>query len=136
MVDRAEWLAHHSLQPFGDALGQHLVSPAAVPRRGAERARVQAEILQPGPALGVRPAGQHVLALVQHVEHVVVHRHVRDQRVVGPQHVHARLQQPEVGTLVVQRHDLAVQDHRGTDASGQDGQLWIAAGHLLLVPRD
>jgi len=45
--------------------------------------------------------------------------------------VHAGLQQAEVGRPPRQRHDLPVQDHRDAGAAGEDGQLGVAARHVV-----
>ena len=90
MVEGGQRLADHT--PFRPCLRLAATTASAssrYPRRRADRVGVKAEVLQPGPALGVGQAQQRVLAVIQQVEQVQVHCRAFDQPRGGPPHVHS-----------------------------------------------
>jgi len=120
LVPRGKRFADDALKVMLEAGRQHDLPVTRVPRRGPHRIRVQPEVFQPRPPLGIGQAQQRVLAAVQQVEYVQLHRDTADEPGARPPDMHPGLQHPEVRASPVQRHDLPVQDRRDLNPAGQD----------------
>src|SRR6202011_5023649 len=80
VVAGGQRLADDPFKAVREADGPDVCGAAAVRRRGADRVLVQAEVLEPGPAPGIRDVQQGLLSMVEQVEQVQPGRRGADQR--------------------------------------------------------
>ena len=90
------------------------------------------QFLQPHGAQGLRTgrfAGGGVLLLFQRAEDVLLHRHIREQRVVLEQQAHVPLLRGQVDALLAVEQDTAIQHDAA--AVGSDDARNAAQGHAF-----
>ena len=90
------------------------------------------QFLQPHGAQGLRAghfAGGGVLLLFQRAEDVLLHRHIREQRVVLEQQAHVPLLRGQVDALLAVEQDTAIQHDAA--AVGSDDARNAAQGHAF-----
>src|SRR5437899_3535254 len=134
-VGRVEPLAHNALEPGLAARVEHRASAPFLIRRRLPRRALQLQGFQPLATIGVGQLEQRTPVLPHHIEEHVGDRHLfhlaADLRL--RRQAHALLDLLEAGPpLLVQRDDLAVEDHLGRAQRASHGvDLRIARGDGL-----